>query len=100
VPYSTIDHDIRDWVEAHSLTLFDTWAGEDRRFCYVSSPRGECLQISVEPPRNDEVLVVVSDIETIDDEEVRLSWTFPVSEVRAGLDIVLSAVRDWFERRG
>jgi hypothetical protein len=41
--YSTID----PIIEAQSLELFTSFAGEQRRFGYPSSSTGECFQISI-----------------------------------------------------
>jgi len=99
VPYSAVDDAVRNWAEANSLTLFDEWAGEAARFVYVSNASGECLQISIEPPCGDLVRVVVTDVETIGGEEVRLEWELSAPEVRQGLDAVLGVVRNWLERQ-
>lgn len=97
-PYASVDEIVDAWCRANSLVLFTSFAGEQRRFCYVSSRRGECLQIAIEPPDEGSLQIHVSDIETLEDEELHLTWTAPISQLRPTLDIALKAVHDWFER--
>ena len=45
--YSAIYPTIEAWTKTHSLELFTSFAGEQRRFGYASSSIGECFQISI-----------------------------------------------------
>ena len=96
--YAQIDSTIEDWLKANSLVLFTSWAGEQARFCYTSSPQGECVQISIEPPQGGSVRIHVWDVETAGDEEVHMEWLAPVPDLRQALDTALVAARKWFER--
>ena len=80
--YAVIDQTIRDWAAANVKTLFLDSAGAEARFCYLSSPHGECYQISIGQPENERVSVRVHAIETIDDMEGHLEWIVPIARLR------------------
>jgi hypothetical protein len=97
--YVAVDQTIRDWVAVNGLTLFVESSGAEARFCYFSSPQGECYQISVDPPENDLVKVHVSAVETVDDMEAHLEWVVHLSDLRAALDTAEKTVREYLWRR-
>ena len=96
--YSAVDPIIEAWTKAHSLTLFTSVAGQERRFCYTSSAKGECFQVSIEQPRNAEVIVHAWSIETIDDVEMHEEWISTVANLRPALDAALAKIREWMTR--
>lgn len=96
--YEVVDQAILSWVSDNSLTLFDSVDEREARFCYISSERGECLQISVDPPEPDMVRVHLWDIETDDDVEVHLEWVERPAELRKLLDLALKEARAWLSR--
>jgi hypothetical protein len=63
-----------------------------RRFCYLSSPQGECYQISIDPPDDAGVRVHVWSVETSDDMEAHLEWFVPMGRLRATLDTAKKTV--------
>ena len=97
--YAAIDQTIRDWVAANGLSLFEESSGAEARFCYLSSPQGECYQVAVDPPKNELVKVHVRAVETIDDMEAHLEWVVLTSELRTALDTASKTVRECLRRR-
>jgi hypothetical protein len=97
--YAAIDHAIRAWADANAFSLCLTWADHEARFCYLSSPKGECYQISVDPPENELVKVHVWAVETLDDMEAHLEWIVSIPELSAALDIAHKTVRECLWRR-
>jgi len=97
-PYAFVDETIRSWAKSNTQTLFTSFAGREARFFYVSSARGECLQVSIEPPNANEICINVSDVETLRDEEVHEKWTTPLGDLRESLDRALNYVRNWLNR--
>jgi hypothetical protein len=100
--YAAIDQTVRDWADANVKALFTEWAGREARFCYLSSPQGECYQISIEAPENERVRVHVRGIETLDDMEAHLEWLVPVGRLRDTLDAakqtIAAAAFDQFDK--
>lgn len=96
--YAEVDAAIQRWSAANALVLFMNFAGREARFCYLSSERGECLQISISPPEFGRVRVGVWDVETIDDEVVQELWEVSSAEVGAALDTALAHAREWLGR--
>jgi len=84
--YAGVDQILRAWSAANVKELFVEWGGEEARFCYLSSPQGECYQISVDPPENDLVRIHVRAIETLDDMKAHLEWYVSVPDLEAALD--------------
>lgn len=97
--YAAVDQTIRDWAAASGFELLLEWAGAEARFCYFSSPQGECYQISLDPPENNLVKVHVWAVETADDMEAHLEWVVHTSELRAALDTAEKTVREYLWRR-
>ncbi len=95
--YELVDPVIRAWIQQNGLVLFDEFAGEVRRFWYVSK-ESECLQVSIDPPSDRDVTVHVSSVETTHDEDMHLQWTAPISELPQILKVAHAAMREWFER--
>jgi hypothetical protein len=96
--YSAVDPIIEAWTRAHSLTLFTSVAGQERRFCYTSSSKGECYQVSIEPPRDTEVIVHAWSIETMDDVEMHEEWKSTVANLRPTLEAALARIHEWMTR--
>jgi hypothetical protein len=96
--FFSIDSLIQVWAHANSLKIFGSFAGREERFCYVSSPRGECFQISIQPPLDNKVVVDAWTVETLDNMELHERWTVSVPELPEALDVALRTVRDWFAR--
>jgi len=89
--YSAVDPTIEAWRTARGLSMSTEFGGQPRRFCYTSSARGECFQISIEPPEvnemsGPEITVNLWSIETLDDAEMHYAWVVPVGELRSALD--------------
>jgi hypothetical protein len=61
--YAPIDAEIGDWTTRHSLRLLTSFAGNERRFVYLSSVAGECFQISIDPPETEMVSINVFCVE-------------------------------------
>jgi hypothetical protein len=97
--YAAVDLTIREWAEANVKKLFVEWAGAEARFCYLSSPQGECYQITIDPPENDLVKVHVFAVETLDDMEAHLEWNVQISDLRDALDTAAKTVRECLWRR-
>jgi hypothetical protein len=96
--YALIDQAIRDWCASRGLKLSNSFAGREARFCYTSSPAGECFQIWIDPPTNTQVTVNAASVETGDDAELRASWTMQTSELVAALDMALGEIGRWKDR--
>ena len=96
--YELIDPTIQAWVEENGLTLFTSVDEREARYCFRSSPKGECFQISLEKPRSGHVKVHAWSIETIDDEELHQMWTVGVAELRSALDNALIQLDEWMNR--
>lgn len=94
-PYSSIDSIVRAWSEANSLKLFNHFAGREERFCYISSPQGECFQISIQAPHDTSVTVDAWSVETLDNRELHQTWVVQIPELRKALDAALSRVHSW-----
>lgn len=92
--YTAIDHIIQPWADANGFKLHMAWAGEEARFCYLSSQQGECYQISIERPENELVRVHVRAVETLDDMEAHLEWFVSIAELGAVLEVAHKTVRD------
>jgi len=99
--YASIDSTINAWVEKHSFTLFRTIEGvpeQDFRTVYLSSDRGECFQIWIDPPEAGQVAVHAADIETKLDKEFRHEWRAPVGNLAAVLESAVAEVGRWMVR--
>src|SRR5258708_15054613 len=50
--YASIDPQIQDWIQRHTLKLFTSQGERESclRAAYVSSTSGECFQIWIDPP--------------------------------------------------
>ena len=97
--YAAVDHIIRDWADANVQKLFFETANVEARFCYLSSPQGECYQISIDAPENDLVRVHVWAVETLDDMEAHLEWFVPISQLGAALDTAKETISECLWRR-
>jgi hypothetical protein len=96
VRFGTVDPAIHSWIEKHNLKHFD-W-GPESRCVYLSSDRGECFQIWVDPPASGHVSIHAADVETAGDEEFRHDWRAAVNELEGALDDAVLHVRRWMNR--
>lgn len=96
--YSLIDPIILNWVQKHSLHLYTRYQDDDVRSVYTSSAQGECFQIWITPPHNDQVTVHVADIETRNDEKMRRDWNTSISQLEAILEEAYRTVKEWMDR--
>lgn len=90
--YAVIDQIIRDWADAHAMTLMLEHANAEARFCYLSSPQGECYQIAIDAPEAAGVRVHVWAVETADDMDAHLEWVVPIARLRAALDVAKQTI--------
>jgi hypothetical protein len=97
--YALIDDAIEAWSRTHSLTLFREFAGRSARFCYTSNAVGDCLQISVEPPRDGVARIHVTDVETVDDAELHLTWEAAISQLSPMLETAYDTACAWLNGR-
>jgi hypothetical protein len=73
--YADVDGVIDAWVQSNSLKLFTEWAGQPVRFIHVpGTPPFECFQISIDPPSDGRIMVLVRSIDTNDDSELEQAW--------------------------
>ena len=93
--YAPIDPIVEKWVEENSLKLFRAFAERAARFVYITSSRGECFQISIQPPQDGEAKVDAWTIETLDDREMHEEWVMPVTALYEALQNALITVRRW-----
>ena len=93
--YSVIDPIIHAWSKAHSLKMFSSFGGRSERFCYISSHRGECFQIAIQPPQDAKVRVDAWSVETLDDRELHQEWVSEVTELQNALESALAQVHEW-----
>jgi hypothetical protein len=97
--YASIDSTIRVWARSHELRLFESMAGlGEVRCAYLSSARGECFQIWIDPPASGEVIVHAGDVETVQDEHLRSDWRVPVADLDSALEDALVNVQRWMVR--
>jgi hypothetical protein len=99
--YTAVDPVIRGWAHRHGFTLFDGLDGYPERSIrcvYVSSQRGECFQIWIDPPDSNWVGIHAADVETRCDEEMRHDLHVPLDELNNGLEAALIQVRRWMDR--
>jgi hypothetical protein len=99
--YTAIDSTIRAWVGKYDFTLYDSFEGfpdQVLRSVYLSSDRGECFQIWIEPPESGFVAVHAGDVETAEDREFRHDWKVPIAELGATLEAAVAHVKNWMNR--
>lgn len=95
--FEPVDSIIDAWAVKHGFVLFREFGGLPARFIYMSSER-ECCQIWIEPPLRGDVIVHARDVETVDDEEVRMDWKVLCVELATALDDAFLSVKRWFAR--
>src|SRR5687768_16970975 len=97
--YEQIDTVIESWALKHGLTIFTGTEGSPSSFrcAYLSSERGECCQIWIEPPHGQLVSLHAAEVETLDG-ELRADWAVPISQLGPVLDQAIAHVRQWFAR--
>jgi hypothetical protein len=96
--YGEVDEIINEWAAAHKFTLFDEFGGLACRAVYLSSSDGECCQIWIDPPIEDEICLHAGDVESKDDVEMQMDWQVPVTELRLALEAAVEAVHQWYAR--
>jgi hypothetical protein len=99
--YSSIDAVIQAWVKKHRFTLFDRTEGMDGSFrsIYVSSEKGECFQIWIDPPESGRVAIHAADVETHLNETLRQDWSVPIATLEVALENALTHVKAWMNRQ-
>ncbi len=96
--YEAIDDQIKTWVKIHGVKLFTKFAGAEVRFFYSSSLRGECFQISIQPPKNNKIIIDAWSVDTIDDEDFHERWTTSVMDLTMALNAAMERVNQWMSR--
>lgn len=97
--YSELDDTLRKWAAENQLVMQTEFAGQDRRFLYLSSSSGETYQISVDEPEGGAVRIHVSAVETADDMEAHLEWFVPIHQLSAALDTAKKTISECLWRR-
>jgi hypothetical protein len=82
----------------HDLKLNMEFGGRPRRCCYVSGGKGECYQISIEPPAGGITVVNAWDVETRDDTEFHRAWQASVGDLGSTLEDALEQIARWAQR--
>lgn len=96
--YASIDPIIMRWVTEHHLSLFTEWGGREARFVYLSSLSGECFQISIDSPLDEQMVGVHAwYIEGPRETEPEQHWSVAVSDLNAALDEAFSTVLEWMQ---
>jgi hypothetical protein len=95
--YASIDPVIAQWAAEHRCSLFTEWAGCEARFVYLSSRSGECFQISIEPPSNEQVQVHAYYIEGPRDIEPEQRWCVGTSDLNPALEAAFDTVIEWMK---
>ncbi len=90
--FEAIDKVISDWANRHSLKLFRLWAGEEARFAYVSSVSGECFQIWIEPPKDDQIAVHLICVIGREENDPPRNWTTDHINLERTLEEVFKSV--------
>src|SRR5689334_23229471 len=96
--YESIDGVIREWAQRYKFTLFDAIGNVAVRTIYLSSQRGECFQIWIDPPHGGSVALHAGEVETRDDEMFLQDWRVPVQDLAAALDQAVTHVHGWMRR--
>jgi hypothetical protein len=96
--YKTVDDQIRQWAEMHSLRLLTSWAERDVHCVYISSARGECFQIWGEPPVDGDVCVGVSCVAGRYELDPDTKWIVTVSELDVTLERALHTAKELMSR--
>jgi hypothetical protein len=97
--YGPIDGAIDEWAARHKFKLFTAFGGTpEARAVYLSSTRGECFQIWIDPPESGHVAVHAADVETRGDEAFREDWRVSVQSLPAALDRAVEHVHGWMGR--
>ncbi|GAB2524724.1 hypothetical protein [Lysobacter humi (ex Lee et al. 2017)] len=97
--YQEIDSVIAQWVERHSLALYTHVEGHAGTFrnVYLGSAQ-ECAQIWIDPPKDGFVAVHAADVESRNDEPMRMDWHEPVVGLPSVLEQAVMHVHAWFAR--
>ena len=96
--YAQIDPIIFDWASKHRLQISTEFNGP-ARFCYLPGGWGECYQISIAPPENGEVDIVLRTVETVDDEEWEEAFVSSESGLGTTLETVIGKTEEWKKQR-
>ena len=96
--FNQIDQALLEWASRNQLVLHTHYVDIDVpefRCIYTSSAGGECVQIWVDPPVGNRVLIHAQDIESRSDEAIHHDWQCSIRELPQTLDILFSEVRMW-----
>ena len=92
--YQDVESAIDVWVERYAFKLL----GGTGRSIYLSSENGECCQIWIDAPQSGKIKFHVAAVESKDDEEMKMDWEVPVTELPQGSDNAVQFVGNWFVR--
>lgn len=93
--YGSVDPQICDWIEQHSLKLFREFAGHQCRSAYVSSKAGECFQFWLDEPANGQIGIYAAGVDGRWVSEPARDWCVPVSDLSAALEEAWATVIGW-----
>jgi len=93
--FAEIDAVLEPWAESNGRVIFRAFAGEEARFFYWSSARGECFQISLEPAETKALTVHAWTIETWDDRETHEEWHTSIAQLNSTLDAAFTRIQAW-----
>jgi hypothetical protein len=97
--YESVDSIIADWAGRHTLWLQHSLSGREARFCYMSSSRGECFYISIDPGTESGFVVHASSVDTLSDVDLREEWTATSGDMDAVLEMALKTTSEWMTAR-
>ena len=95
--YASVDGQIRAWAKRHALELFTSQGDRGVRAVYVSSMTGECFQIWIDPPADDQICVYAACIEGRREHDPPRTWRIPIADLEATLDSALQTVAGWMQ---
>lgn len=96
--FSEIDDVIAMWVRTANTTLHTEWAGAPARFFPIpGDPPFECFQISVQAPEDERTSVTARAIDTNDDieEQMEYTWRGPIVDLDEMLRAAVALVGSW-----
>src|SRR5579863_1599585 len=94
---SSIDAQVRNWAETHSLSVSYGFAGRQAWGVYFSNIAGECFQVWVEPITDGTIGVHVNYVDGPKerDTEPKRAWTVEESDLKNALDQAYEQVVNW-----
>jgi len=93
--YASVDAQIQDWAQRHSLTLFTSQGEREIRAAYVSTISKECFQIWIEPPVSGQIWIYAACIEGRRENDSPQSWCIDVTGLGSALDNAFQTVTGW-----